>query len=172
MNVFCVAETAFALYQEHVLAGHVSQEHIDHFCTFNHQFGNRLQTWITSNDVARKIPAYLQETRDTGYQPSWLSQYTWRFNRERLSCYELVRCMDEPEVAQAAFAEYKARILAGQVPPEHVRGMCHPSGPFGGQLREWLGQQRIPYDLSPEVKLTLWAMMKTSSPAFARVYVQ
>jgi hypothetical protein len=171
MSVSCVAETAFALYQEHVLAGRVPKKDTDHFCTFNERFGERLLAWINSNGVAQRIPLSLQDNRDTGYQPSWFSQFNWHIIRRTLSCYELARCMDEPSVAKAAFAEYKARILAGDVSPEHIKGMCHPSRPFSGQLHEWLEQQGIQYDLSLEVKLIIWAMMKTSSPQFARVYV-
>jgi hypothetical protein len=171
MAVAGVAEAAYALFQQHILAGDVSWEHLDHFCQFNQQFGPRLLVWISTKDVARRIPTQVPDTRDTGYQPSPQSRLRWRFIREKLSCYELARAMSEPTIAEAAFREYKARIRAGTIPPEHVYGMCHPSRPFARELREWLIRERIEYDLPHSTKLLLWAMMKTSSPAYAHIYV-
>jgi hypothetical protein len=171
MDVPGVAETAFALYQEYVLAGRVSREQVNHFCTFNVQFGKRLYAWIASEDVADRIPLHVHSNRDNGYQPSRFSLSSWRIIRERLTCFELARCMSDPRLAKVAYEEYKARIRVGAVPPEHVYGMCHHSRPHAYQLREWLEQESIEYDLTHEVKLMLWGMMKTSSPSFARVYV-
>lgn len=174
MEVPGVAEEAFALYQERIRARTVTREHASGMCHPARAFGARLKSWLEEEKLIRTLPL---ETSDA----KWYNPLTWFGTSEiwrlrlggDLSVYELARCMNHQRssVANAAFAAYQQMIREGLVPPEHVLGMCHPSGRYSHRLRSWLEAEEIEYKLPQSVHLQIWAMMKSSSPQYARLYV-
>ncbi len=174
MEIEGVAEEAFALYQDRIRTRSVSREHAESMCHPARPFANQLRTWLVSQNWLEKLPEHIADQQ--WYKPlSWFTESeVRRLKKDKpLAPFELARCMDDgnPRIAQKAFEQYKQQILTGNIPPEHLYGMCHSARSFGKQLREWLNKEGVEYDLSDSIKLQIWAMMRTSNPQFAAVYV-